>query len=119
MYMKKLILWTTFAILLMIGCPWLTATFAENAGMLISIMLFFFVNPIYSIVSGIFAGRDIKKLWAIPIITTIMFLTGVWLFFDMGETVFLIYDICYLVIGLTAMTISAIIKNKQEKSKQS
>ena len=44
--MKPLIFWSILAMLLMIGCPWLAATFAGSAGMAVCLLLFFGVNPI-------------------------------------------------------------------------
>ena len=60
--MKPLIFWSILAMLLMIGCPWLAATFAGSAGMAVCLLLFFGVNPIFSAVCGVFAGKDIKRL---------------------------------------------------------
>ena len=45
--MKPLIFWSILAMLLMIGCPWLAATFAGSAGMAVCLLLFFGVNPIF------------------------------------------------------------------------
>ena len=112
--MKRLICWTIFALLVMIGCPWLTVTFAGSAGMAICFILFFAVNPLFSAVCGAFAGSNIKKLWALPIITAGLFLAGVWIFFDMGETAFLLYCICYFIIGIIAMLISALFKKRKQ-----
>ena len=112
--MTKLIAWTILAMLLMIGCPWLAVEFAGSAGMAVCFILFFVINPIFSAVCGAFAGKSIKQLWTLPIITAGLFLLGVWIFFEMGETVFLLYCSCYLCIGIVAMLISAFInKGKQ------
>ena len=119
MTMKKLILWTITTTVLMIGCPWLTATLAGKNGMLISMLLFFAINPTYSAIGGYVAGKKAKKLWAMPLITSILYITGVWLFYDMGEMIFLIYGLAYLIIGYIAMIITARIRNNQEKSRQS
>ena len=89
--MKPLIFWSILAMLLMIGCPWLAATFAGSAGMAVCLLLFFGVNPIFSAVCGVFAGKDIKRLWPLPIVVAGLFLAGAWLFFAMGETAFLLY----------------------------
>ena len=98
--MKPLIFWSILAMLLMIGCPWLAATFAGSAGMAVCLLLFFGVNPIFSAVCGVFAGKDIKRLWPLPIVVAGLFLAGAWLFFAMGETAFLLYCVCYLMIEM-------------------
>ena len=111
--MKKLIAWTISALILMIGFPWLAVTFAGSAGMAICFLLFFAINPLYAAVCGAFAGKNIKQLWELPIITAGLFLAGAWLFFEMGETAFLLYCGCYLIIGIIAMLISAFVNKRK------
>ena len=72
-------------------------------------ILFFALNPIYAITSGISAGKDLRTLWALPIITAVFFLAGTWLLFDMGETAFILYALIYLALGMAAMLLSAFI----------
>ena len=103
--MKRFACWTLTAVVLMIGCPWLAVTFAGDTGMAIAFLLFFCINPIFSMMSGIFAGRCIKELWALPILVVALYLAGVWLFFDMGETAFLWYGACYFIIAVLTMLI--------------
>lgn len=112
--MRKLITWTMLAMLLMIGCPWLAVEFAGSAGMAICFILFFAVNPLFSVVCGAFAGKNIKQLWVLPIITAGLFLAGSWLFFEMGEIAFLVYCGCYLIIGIIAMLISAFVYKRKQ-----
>jgi len=112
--MKKLLGWTMLATLLMIGCPLLAVEFAGSAGMAVSLILFFAVDPLFSAVCGVFAGKDIKQLWALPIITAGLFLAGVWMFFEIGETAFLLYCGCYLIIGIIAMLISAFVNKRKQ-----
>ena len=104
--MKKLILLTIFSAVLMLGIPWLTVEFAGVSGMAICFLLFYIVNPVFSAVCGIFAGTDIKRLWAVPVIVPVLFLMGVWIFFELGEPDFLIYGLSYLIIGATTTLLS-------------
>ena len=112
--MKKLIAWAISSVILMIGFPWLAVTFAGSAGMAICFILFFAINPLYSAVCGAFAGKNIKQLWGLPILTAGLFLAGAWLFFEMGETAFLLYCGCYLVIGIVAMMISVFVNKRKQ-----
>ena len=112
--MRKLITWTMMAMLLMIGCPWLAVEFAGSAGMAICFILFFAVNPLFSVMCGAFAGKNIKQLWVLPILTAGLFLAGAWLFFEMGEIAFLVYCGCYLIIGIIAMLISAFMNKRKQ-----
>lgn len=104
--MKKLLIWTICAMFLMLGCPWLAVKFAGSAGMAVCFILFFAINPLFSAVCGVFAGKNVKQLWTLPIITAGLFLTGTWLFFEIAEIAFLLYGGCYLIIGIIAMLIS-------------
>ena len=108
--MKKLIIWAIGAIFIMIVCPWLTVEFAGSAGMAICFVLFFAVNPLFSAVSGAFAGKHIRKFWMLPIITAGLFLAGTWIFFEIGEPAFWLYCGGYLIIGAVTMLISAKMK---------
>ena len=101
------------ALFLMIGCPWLAVTFAGSMGMAVCFLLFFSINPLFAAFSGAFAGQNIKRLWALPIITSGLFLAGAWLFFEMSEIAFLWYGVGYLVIGVALMLVSALLKGKK------
>ncbi len=112
-FMKKLMIWILCAVVLMIGFPWLAVSFAGSAGMAVCFILFFAINPLFAIACGVFAGSNIKKLWALPILVAGLFLLGVWLFFEMGEMAFLWYAGCYLVIGMIAMVLRALALGEQ------
>lgn len=107
--MKKIIIWLFIAVFLMIILPWSTVSFAGSSGMAVCLILFFAVYPLFSASSGIFAGTNISRLWFIPVISPVAFLCGAWLFFDMGETDFLLYASAYFIIGICVMLITALI----------
>ena len=111
--MKKLILWIIASTVIMLAFPWLAVTFIKgDGGMAVCFILFFALNPIYVICAGVYAGKDKKRLWALPILTALFFLAGTWLFFDMGEKAFILYALVYLFLGITAMLVSMFIKKK-------
>ena len=90
--MNKFSAWFIATIIVMIGFPWLAVTFAGSA------------------------GKNIKQLWMIPMVVAGLYLAGVWMFFEMGESAFLLYAGIYLLIGIVAMFISAFyIKNSKFK----
>ena len=71
------ITWLILTAIVMLVFPWLTITFIKgDAGMAVCFILFFVINPLFSIISGVFAGRDPKKLWVCPLMTGILFRTG-------------------------------------------
>lgn len=115
--MKSFIRWTIAAIILMIGCPWLTVAFAGSSGLGVCFLLFFAVNPVFAAVCGAFAGTRIKQLWALPLVTAGAYLAGVWIFFEIGEPAFLLYAAAYLVIGALAMLVSSfVVWRKRQKA---
>ena len=110
---KDFVLWLVVSIVIMLLFPFLAVTFVKgDAGMAVCFILFYAVNPIYCVVIGTFAGKDIKRLWSLPIISSILFLAGTWLLFDMGEIAFIMYAVVYLVLGLLAMLVSMLISKK-------
>ena len=72
--------------------------------------LFYLGNPIYSILAGVYAGKDRKELWIVPVITAVLFLAGAWSIFDKNETVFVLYALIYLLLGIAAMFVSGLKK---------
>ena len=101
---------------IMLLFPFLAVTFVKaDAGMAVCFILFYAVNPVYTVVIGIFAGKNIKRLWSLPIISSILFLTGAWLLFDMGEIAFIMYAVIYLILGMLAMLASMFISKKAHK----
>lgn len=113
---KNIILWMAASAVVMLAFPWLAVTFVKgDAGMAVCFLLFFAVNPLYSVIIGAYAGKDVKHLWSLPVISAVLFLIGTWIFFDMGETAFILYAAVYLVIGIMAMLISMFIRKKTQK----
>lgn len=117
---KKAILkclgWLAGSAAVMLLLPWAAVTFvSSHAGMTVTLLLFFVINPIYAVVAGVFAGKNIKRLWIVPFIVAILFLLGTWIFFDMGEGAFVIYADVYLVIGIVSMFVSSRIHAKKHR----
>ena len=113
---KNIILWLAASAVVMLAFPWLAVTFVKgDVGMAVCFLLFFAVNPLYSVLIGAFAGKDVKHLWSLPVISAVLFLIGTWIFFDMGETAFILYAAVYLIIGIMAMLISMFIRKKTQE----
>ena len=113
---NNFILWFIVSIGIMLVLPWFADSFVkDDAGMAVCFLLFFTINPIYSVIIGVFAGKNIKRLWGMPAISAVLFLLGSWIFFSMGERVFILYAGVYLILGIAAMTISMIIHRKAQR----
>ena len=113
---KRVVLWLVVSAIIMLVSPWLAVTFVKgDAGMAVCFLLFYAINPIYSVIIGAVAGKDIKHLCSLPFISSILYLFGVWIFFDMGETAFIMYAVIYLILGILAMLISMFIERKKRR----
>lgn len=59
----KLIGWLAGTAAIMLLLPWAAVTFVNsNACMAVTLLLFFVIDPIYAIIAGAFAGKNIKGL---------------------------------------------------------
>lgn len=108
--MKKILRWILWALVLMVGCPWLAVTFAGSAGMAVCFILFYALNPAFALLCGLAAGKALKKLWCLTLITAGLFLLGAWIFFSPLDSVFLLYAAIYLGISLIAMTLRGLFR---------
>ena len=74
--------------------------------MAVCLILFFAINPVFSVLIGVFAGKDADRSWYLPVISPLLFIAGTWMFFDMEETAFVTDAGFYLMLGLAAMFLS-------------
>lgn len=103
---KEIMIWIAVTIAVMFALPFAVARFApECSGMALCILLFFIVNPAYSLILGVRCGKDTKRMWNLPLVSSIAFLAGAWLFFDIRELWFVVYALVYLAIGWIAMAL--------------
>ncbi len=97
----------------MLLLPWLAVTFVNaDAGMGITLAMLFAVNPAYSVLVGIFAGKNARSLWSLPIISAALFLLGAWVSLAGSETAFFLYAGVYLALGIAAMLVSSFAYHK-------
>ncbi len=79
--MKKILWGLAVSALIMFALPWLAVTFVKgDGGMAVCFLLFFAVNPVHSVIMGVFAGKDTGTLWSLPVFSAAFFLAGVWVF---------------------------------------
>lgn len=104
---KKFIGWLTGSVAVMVLLPWAAVTFIpSNAGMAVTLLLFFAIDPVYAITMGFFAGKNIKGMWSLPFLTAALFILGTRLFFNPGEGAFVIYAGVYWGMSMIAMFLS-------------
>ena len=114
---KNLVLWLALSFAVMILLPLLMILFVDSKDAMPLIYgLFFGLNPVFSAIGGYSAGKNIRQLWWIPLMISEFFLVGAWGFFAMGELMFVVYAVFYLLIGLIAMAMMHFfIKAKRRK----
>ena len=114
--MKKNI-WAILAmVLVMFGLPGAAVAFAPgDAGMAITFILFFGLNPTESMFVGIYSGMDLKHRWYLPLINAALFQLGAWTVFDWGNPDFYGYVIAYLAVGLVSMLATVIVVRNVRK----
>lgn len=104
---NEYIYWLCATIVVMFVLPFAIARFASECnGMALCMILFLIVNPVYSAILGFNCGRNIRQMWNFPFVSSIAFIAGTWLFFDIKEMWFIIYAATYLALGWIAMFIN-------------
>ena len=112
-YFFKVLLWLATTALIMLGLPWLAVTFSDNmSGMLVSLILFYAIDPLYVLVMGACAGQNLKGYWYLPLGCAGLYLLGIWLYLSKDLTQFYTYAIVYLALGLVSMFISFFFKKR-------
>lgn len=110
-------MWLVATIVVMFLLPFAVARLAsECSGMALCMILFFIINPIYSAILGYRCGKDIGRMWNLPLVSAIAFLAGTWIFFDIHELWFIAYAVVYLIIGYIVMVISKYLNCRVKKS---
>ena len=69
-----------------------------------------------SAILGFRCGKNIRRMWNLPLVSSIAFLAGTWIFFDIKEVWFIIYAAVYLIIGWTVMGISSYLNKRNIQS---
>lgn len=111
---KRSIMILVLIIFFMLILPLITIHTAKaDAGMLVTLLLFFVVHPAVSVAVGILAGKDIKFFWPAPVAVAALF----WLFSCITyEPAFpIVYSAAYLVVGTISMLITWAATRKPKK----
>ncbi len=75
--MKKILWGLAVSAFIMFALPWLAVTFVKgDGGMAACFLLFFAVNPVHSVIMGVFAGKDTGTLWSLPVFPQRFFWLG-------------------------------------------
>ena len=79
------------------------------------VFLFFIINPINSMIVNLIVGKDIKKLWWVPIVFSVAFLFSYWIILKEIILDLIFYALIYLILGVLCMFVSWFIVRKLKK----
>ena len=114
---RKPVFWLMLSAGVMLLLPWLVVTLVRSdAAMAAVLVLFFAINPGFSLAAGYYAGKQIRRLWWLPAVSAGLYLVGAWLFFERGESAFLTYAGIYFALGMEAMQVSRLITGRRESN---
>ena len=111
---KRSIISVALIVFFMLILPLITIhTVKADAGMLVTLLLFFVVQPAIAIAVGILAGKAPKFFWPAPAVVAALF----WVFSTFTyETAFpIVYSAAYLVISTISMLIVRLVTRKVNK----
>lgn len=112
---KRPVFWLLQTAAVMLLLPLLAVRFVQaDQGMAVVLLLFFGIDPVYSVLSGYYAGKQIRLLWWLPLVSGLLFLTGTWLCFEMGESAFFLYAAVYWLLGTAAMLLSRYLPKRRK-----
>ena len=109
---KKMLI---FSAGIMIGLPiFFSLIFSLPAtsgwGMVLTLFLFFIIDPIFTFWLGAFCSRDFKHYWSLPVINSLLCVVGTWIAFDFGNIDFFVYAAAYFCLGYAVMLIFSCFK---------
>lgn len=86
---------------------------SADSGMALAIIFLFLIAPAWSLIAGIFAGRDLRRLWPLPLISAALFLCGMWLGTASFSTDFFLYAVVYLCLSGIALLLTWLIVGRR------
>ena len=114
MMKKNYIIWSIISAAVMLLLPLAALTWLDRANRdLAYILIYNYINPIYAFIVGYFAGKNIKTMWGLPVISVLLFMIGVIIKWDIWESshgLFWGYTFIYFVTSILIMCISALIR---------
>ena len=113
-----LLVWLVLSVVLLYLLPWVAFAFVKSDEGIVALNgMFIIIYYIYFIAVGIFAGINFKKMWSLPIISYIMFVYSMFIFFDYAPGIYGPLEIAtdfaalsFFVVGIFAMLVTALIK---------
>lgn len=113
--MKDYMKWLLASAVVMAALP-IVVLEVLNVGVAMAVLtlLLFAVCPIFSVLLGVFAGRDGKRFWSLPVISPLLSLVTMGVLIDHGASGFARFAGIYLILGLAAMAVSMIVRRSAQ-----
>ena len=111
--MKRAITIVATIVIAMLIVPIITVhTVKSDAGMMVTLLLFFVVHPIVSAVVGILAGKDVKHFWFSPLLVAGLF----WLFscFKYEPAIPVLNSAAYFAVSAVSMFLTWLITQRSK-----
>lgn len=113
---RSSVIWLLCTAAVMLGMPGAASVMDQDTFMVLVVLEFFIIGPLWSLATGIFAGWQAKARWWLAVADPLLFLFGSWIFLEMGELDFLYYAFSYLMVGLLSTFVTYVIRQRfQEK----
>lgn len=113
---NKIFISFLIVIVTMLIFPLLIFTFMKSLnGLFWFLLLFFAINPIISIIIGVLSGTEIRKLWFVPLIVSIIFPPLYWIVLQDIILQLYIHSLGYLIIGVVSMLVTSFLSNRRKK----
>ena len=104
---KKIFIILTIMLCVLFILPFILINISKpHEFMGITMMLFFVVNPLTTAIINSMIGKDIKKMWWMPILFCIVFLLSYWLVLEEIILDLIFYAVIYIIIGIIFMICS-------------
>ena len=101
---KKIFIILTIMLCVLFILPFILINISKpHEFMGITMMLFFVVNPLTTAFINSMIGKDIKRMWWMPILFCIVFLLSYWLVLEEIILDLIFYAVIYIIIGIIFM----------------
>lgn len=99
--------------------PWsVSLAVSAEASIGVLYILFFMLEPLFALIMGLYAGRQIRLRWFTALAVPVMFLLGIAAVFGAGVVEFLVYSVTYLLLTLAGMLASYLFTAWREARKK-
>ena len=110
---RTAIAWLIATAAIMLGMPGAARIMDIDAFLVLVLLEFFIIGPLWSLGTGIFSGWNHRARWWLTVANPLLFIAGSWIFLEMCETDFLFYAFSYLMVGLLSMFATAVIRKSR------